>query len=337
VKERAPGRPGLRWPSRGSADATALEEGEEVAAVVRRLAVLLAAGLHPERAWQHLAPPGSRARRSDGAAAAVIRAVASTAGTVPLSPRIAAAAEAVAAGGREETARSWRALAAALDVADSTGAPLAVALARLADTLVDVGRVRRDAGTALAGPVATGRTVLLLPGAGLLLAAGLGFDPLRILLTTVPGAACLVAGACLVLAGWRWNRRLVRAATPQDPAPGLVLDLTATAMAGGSSVPRATAVVRRACRRSGLAVGDDLDVVQEVVDASVRTGAPVAVLLRGEADRTRRDAATWAERAAARLAARLMLPLGVCILPAFLAVGVVPMLMAVVSSTLGRG
>ncbi|MFT2689728.1 hypothetical protein [Clavibacter zhangzhiyongii] len=37
---------------------------------------------------------------------------------------------------------------------------------RLAETLVEVARVRRDAGTALAGPVATGRTVLLLPGAG---------------------------------------------------------------------------------------------------------------------------------------------------------------------------
>jgi tight adherence protein B len=327
----------LRSRFRGTVDATIVEEGEEVAAVVRRLAVLLAAGLHPERAWQQLAPPGSRSRRSDGAVPAVIRAVASATGGAPLSPRIVSAVGAVAAAGHEETARSWRALAAALDVADRTGAPLAVALTRLADTLVDVGRVRRDAGTALAGPVATGRTVLLLPGAGVLLAAGFGFDPLRILLTTVPGAACLLVGASLVAAGWRWNRRLVRAATPDEPAPGLVLDLVATAMAGGSSVPRATAVVRRACRRCGLPVGCDLDAVQAVVDASARTGAPVAVLLRGEADRARRDAATWAERSAARLAARLMLPLGVCILPAFLAVGVVPMLMAVVSSTLGHG
>jgi tight adherence protein B len=337
MRARAPGRPGLRSRSRASADAAVVEEGEEVAAVVRRLAVLLAAGLHPERAWQQLAPPGERSRRSDGGVTAVIRAVASSAGTAPLSPRIAAAAGAVAAAGRVESARSWRALAAALEVADRTGAPLAVALARLADTLVDVGRVRRDAGTALAGPVATGRTVLLLPGAGLLLAVGLGFDPLRILLTTVPGAACLVVGASLVAAGWRWNRRLVRAATPDEPAPGLALDLVATAMVGGSSVPRATAVVRAACRRCGLPVVGDLDAVRAVVDSAARTGAPVAVLLRGEADRARRDAATWAERAAARLAARLMLPLGVCILPAFLAVGVVPMLMAVVSSTLGRG
>ena len=322
---------------RGSAGGTAVEEVEEIAALVRRLAVLLGAGLHPERAWQQLAPPGGRPRRSDGAVRAVVREVAAGPRATPLAERIARAASVVGESGPGDAARAWRALATGLEVADRTGAPLAVALTRLADTLVAVGRVRRDAGTALAGPVATARTVLLLPGAGLLLAAGLGFDPLRILLTTVPGAACLLAGATLVTLGWRWNRRLVRAATPADPAPGLVLDLVATAMAGGSSVPRATSIVRLACERNGLPVGSDLERVHDVVAEAARTGAPVAVLLRGEADRARRDASTWAERAAARLGARLMLPLGACILPAFLAVGVVPMLMAVVSSTLGRG
>jgi tight adherence protein B len=202
---------------------------------------------------------------------------------------------------------------------------------------VDVARVRRDAGTALAGPVATARTVLVMPGAGLLLAACLGFDPLRVLTTTVPGAACLAVGTALVAVGWRWNLRLVRQALPRDPAPGLVLDLVATAMTGGAAVPRAIAVVRRACERAGLPAGEELDAASAVVEVAARTGAPVAVLLRSEAERRRRDAGTWAERAAARLAARLMLPLGVCILPAFLAVGVVPMLLAVLSSTLGRG
>ncbi|WP_445338146.1 type II secretion system F family protein [Clavibacter sp. CFBP 8614] len=322
--------------SRAAAGGAAVEEVEEIAATVRRLAVLLRAGLHPERAWQQLAPPGPRPRRSDGLVQAVVREVAVGSRSLCLSERIACAASRDEAAGHADTARSWRALATALEVADRTGAPLAAALTRLADALVAVGRVRRDAGTALAGPVATARTVLLLPAAGLLLAAGLGFDPLRILFTTVPGAACLVVGVSLVVVGWRWNGKLVRAAVPGDPAPGLVLDLVATAMAGGSSVPRATSVVRIACERNGLPVGSDIERVRTVAAAAVRTGAPVAVLLRGEADRARRDASTWAERAAARLGARLMLPLGACILPAFLAVGVVPMLMAVVSSTLGR-
>ncbi|MDO4031877.1 type II secretion system F family protein [Clavibacter michiganensis] len=340
IRRAHPVRPGLRrrlHPRlRGSRDEAVVEEAEEVAAFVRRLAVLLGAGLHLERAWSQLAPPGGRARRGERAVPALVRRVAAGAGSAPLADRVVAAATAVEAAGGG-TARSWSALAAGLEVADRTGAPLARSLDRLADSLVDIVRVRRDAGTALAGPVATSRTVLLMPGAGLLLAAGLGFDPLRVLVTTVPGLVCLVVGSSLVAIGWRWNRRLVSRALPREPAPGLVLDLVAMAMSGGASVPRAVAVVRRACERAGLRAGDDLDAVGSVVDAAARTGAPVAVLLGSEAERIRRDAATWAERAAARLAARLMLPLGVCILPAFLAVGVVPMLLAVVSSTLGRG
>ncbi|MBM7413174.1 tight adherence protein B [Clavibacter michiganensis] len=326
----------LRRRLRGAGDEAVVEEAEEIAGFVRRLAVLLGAGLHPERAWSQLAPPGGRARRGERAVPAMVRRVAAGAGSDPLAARVVEAATAVERAGGA-TARSWCALAAGLEVADRTGAPLARSLHRLADSLVDIARVRRDAGTALAGPVATSRTVLLMPGAGLLLAAGLGFDPLRVLVTTVPGLACLVVGSSLVAIGWRWNRGLVSRAVSREPAPGLVLDLVAMAMSGGASVPRAVAVVRRACERAGLGTGDDLAAVGSVVDAAARTGAPVAALLGSEAERIRRDAATRAERAAARLAARLMLPLGVCILPAFLAVGVVPMLLAVVSSTLGHG
>jgi tight adherence protein B len=339
------GAVGVRIRARGAGDGAAVEQTEEVAAFVRRMAVLLEAGLHPEGAWRQLAPPGGRARRGESAVPAVVRRVAAGAGTDPLAVRLAAAATAASAasagrrgGGSDGAAAgAWRALAVGLEVADRTGAPLARSLVRLAETLVDVARVRRDAGTALAGPVATARTVLLMPGAGILLAAGLGFDPVRVLTTTVPGAACLVVGSSLVAVGWRWNRRLVRQAMPRDPAPGLVLDLVATAMTGGASVPRAVAVVRRACERAGLPAEGELDAAADVVEVAARTGAPVAVLLRSEAERARRNAATWGERAAARLAARLMLPLGVCILPSFLAVGVVPMLLAVLSSTLGRG
>ena len=330
--------PATLAPSRAGA---VVAEAEEAAAFVRRLAVLLGAGLPPERAWRQLAPPGGRARRGDGAAASVIRCVASGSGSGsdPLSARVAHAVGRgrSAGGGDAADTAPWSALAAVLEISDRTGAPMAAALVRLAETLVDVARVRRDAGTALAGPVATSRTVLLMPGAGIVLAAGLGFDPLRILATTVPGAACLVVGGSLVAVGWRWNRSLVRRALPRDAAPGLVLDLVATAMSGGASVPRAVAVVGRACERSGIPVRGELTAVASVVEVATRTGAPVVDLLRGEAERARRDARTGAERAAARLAARLMLPLGVCVLPAFLVVGVVPMLLAVVSSTLGRG
>jgi tight adherence protein B len=45
-------------------------------------------------------------------------------------------------------------------------------------------------------------------------------------------------------------------------------------------------------------------------------------------------ARTAARRTAERLGVRLMLPLGACVLPAFLLIGVVPILLGIVSSTL---
>jgi len=55
----------------------------------------------------------------------------------------------------------------------------------------------------------------------------MGFNTLRTLFLTVPGVLCLLAGAGLMFAGARWNRRLVRSARARDPTPGLQLDLTA--------------------------------------------------------------------------------------------------------------
>ena len=66
---------------------------------------------------------------------------------------------------------------------------------------------------------------------------------------------------------------------------------------------------------------------------SARAGVPAAALLRAEADEARRDARAAAQKAAAVLGVRLMIPLGVCVLPAFMALGVAPLLIAVISST----
>ncbi|RII96034.1 pilus assembly protein, partial [Clavibacter nebraskensis] len=55
----------LRRRLRGGSDEAVVEEAEEIAAFVRRLAVLLGAGLHLERAWSQLAPPDARVRRGE--------------------------------------------------------------------------------------------------------------------------------------------------------------------------------------------------------------------------------------------------------------------------------
>ena len=132
-----------------------------------------------------------------------------------------------------------------------------------------------------------------------------------------------------------WSARLVAAAAPRLVTPGLGLDLVAIAVSGGISIPRALALVEEVRTRCGLADDGSRAVLAEVLDLSRRAGVPAAGLLRSEAEEARRAARATGDRRAATLAVTLMMPLGVCVLPAFLLLGVAPLLISVVSSTVG--
>ena len=56
------------------------------------------------------------------------------------------------------------------------------------------------------------RSLAGLPVLGLLMGAGVGADPWRVLTTTGRGTALLVGGVALELAGTAWSARLVRRA-----------------------------------------------------------------------------------------------------------------------------
>lgn len=285
----------------------------EVAAVAQRLAVLLAAGVAPASAWGHVAASTNSlvARRVAGG----VDLVAAAADTTGLQPE------------------AWRGLAAAWCVATESGSPLAPALREYAASLRELGEAQRDARVALAGPVATARMVMALPAVGVLFGLALGFDTPATLLGTPVGWACLLAGGGLLSVAAGWNRRLVRAARPTSATPGLACELMAIGMAGGASLDRSRAIVDGALGRYGIAAeGGEVD---SVLELSRRAGVPAAELLRSEARELRAAARSAAQERAAALSVRLMLPLGLCVLPAFLVLGVLPLLVAVVTSTVG--
>ncbi len=175
----------------------------------------------------------------------------------------------------------------------------------------------------------------------MLFGAALGFDTIGTLFTTTPGLVCLGVGGVLLLAARAWNGRLVRRATPTNLTPGLVFDLLAIAVSGGASIERARIATKDVLRECGLGLEPDganhagIDDADEILTLSHRAGVPAGLLLRSEALRVRREAAHAAERNAAQLGATLMLPLGVCVLPAFMVLGVAPLMMSVFSSTMG--
>lgn len=275
---------------------------------VMRLAVLLTGGASPALAWGHLGAGGDPTALA--AAAAAERG--DDVGTV-LS----------ASGG------AWGDIAVVYAVAVETGAPLAETLRSVAGSLRDAAEVSAEVRVVLAEPLATARLLGWLPVAGVPLGALLGSDTIGVLIGDPVGRACLVAGVVLIAAARAWTRRLARSARPSSTVPGLDAELWAVALSAGASPQRARTVIARRSHdvdeRASRAVDDTLDL-------ALRAGVPAAELLRADAWAARHRARTDGREKAARLSTRLLIPLGVCTLPAFLLLAVVPVVIGLLRS-----
>lgn len=137
---------------------------------------------------------------------------------------------------------------------------------------------------------------------------------------------------------------------------GVVLELLAAAVRAGASVPRALETVGAAVggpdgeglRRASAAlvlgatwdaawVGAPprLDVVRRALRPAWVHGAGPVQSLRAAGESLRQERAAASRTAAARLGVQLVLPLGACFLPAFVLVGLLPVLLSLGSGLLG--
>ncbi len=286
----------------------AIEIGDDPATSVQTLAVLLQAGAIPSTAWRHLADTG------DAHAVAVVERIDSG------QPLLAAI---------EAEGGAWQDLAAAWEVATIVGAPLAEVLRTIAETLRDAASAADDVRIALAEPAGTARLLLWMPFAGLLLGFALGFDTLGVVLGNPLGTGCLVVGLLLVLAARMWTARLLRRARPQPGTPGMRAELVAVALSGGASIERALRLVGDA---PSSRVGDD-ERIRSVLALSRTAGVPSGELLRASAAQDRHRSRIEGRLRAAKLSTQMLIPLGVCTLPAFLLLGVAPLMLSVLAST----
>lgn len=276
-----------------------------------RLSVLLEAGLAPAAAWAAIA------EHADATTAAAARAAARGEDVGEVLRR---------------AGPGWSDVAAVYTLAVDAGAPLADTLREVVGALRDAGEVAADVRVALAEPAATANLLAWLPVLGIPMGVVLGFDTVGILCGDPVGISCLVAGSALVLVSRVWSRRLVRRVTPPAVVPGLDAELWAVALSAGVSVDRAEELVARA-RGGGGAPVSFSDPVAATLDMAMRTGVPASELLRGDAWLARHRARTDGRAAAARLSTMLLLPLGICTLPAFLLLAVAPMMLGVLRSS----
>ncbi|GAA1393933.1 hypothetical protein GCM10009613_41290 [Pseudonocardia kongjuensis] len=173
----------------------------ELADALARIADEIRTGAHPAAALAGCSQDGPLARGVLEPAAAAAR----IGEPVPGALRRAATGPA---------GRDVERMAAAWELADRHGAPLAGLLTQLLDDLrwriAHGARVRAQ----LAGPRATAAVLTALPLAGAGLGQLMGIAPLTVLRTGWHGPGLLVLGVLLTICGAAWSDRILRAAVP---------------------------------------------------------------------------------------------------------------------------
>lgn len=303
--------------------------------------MLLDAGISPAPVWSYLAEDAEHPAIRSAAAAiaagvppseALVHATRWRADVEP--PARSARGRAPAARARGTFDHGTAAVAAAWNVAEHAGAALSPALRGAATALRDRAETARDVRTALAGPQATARLMAWMPLVGVGMAYLIGVDVVSVLVAGPFGWGVAVAGAALMLAGRAWTAGLVRGASHAGPVAGAEHELMAIALAGGLSPARATSLVAHLREQIGVDGREgDRRSVDRVLRVAERAGARAIELLSAHAQQERRIARAEGRTRAELLAVRLLLPLGLCVLPAFVLLGVVPVILAMMSST----
>lgn len=227
-------------------------------------------------------------------------------------------------------------LASAWSLAEQSGAPLSAVLARLSESLSALERLSERRSVLLAGPKATIRLVASLPVLALLMGAMLGFDPVGVLLSPLGAMLAVLGGGLLALGVW-WARRLTETLASAECIAGLECELTWVALSGGAAPSVALRRVADCADASGaewvtLSALSRGAVVRRVLDAASNLGTSAGQMLLAEAQSARAKAQAELERQAERLGVRVLIPLGVCVLPSFIVLGVLPVLLAVLGT-----
>ncbi len=120
--------------------------------------------------------------------------------------------DAGAFGARGPDSQALRGLAACWEVAEHSGAGLALAVARLGTGRRQAAAAEAQLASELAAVRTSARLLAALPLFGLLIGQWIGAEPVTWLLGSTVGRAVLVAGVALQLAGIAWLRRMVSVA-----------------------------------------------------------------------------------------------------------------------------
>ena len=263
---------------------------------------------------------------------------------------------------RSPDAAAARASAASVVVAcrfsHGLGAPLADVLDAIGDAIDDSQDVEEARRVASAGPLMSARVLAGLPLVGVTAALALGASPWGFYTSGTPGVVCASLGVLAWVAGVASCRRILARCRRADASGGdtdaaLACDLIASALACGASIPRALDALADACAQEPLAwTASSLrlgatweqaweeaptwaDPLRDALEASWTAGTAPEGMLARCASWERRTRLIDAKTRAEELSVRLVGPLGAFFLPAFLLLGIAPLLAHLMGTVAG--
>lgn len=263
---------------------------------------------------------------------------------------------------RSPDAAAARASAASVVVAcrfsHGLGAPLADVLDAIGDAIDDSQDVEEARRVASAGPLMSARVLAGLPLVGVTAALALGASPWGFYTSGTPGVVCASLGVLAWVAGVASCRRILARCRRADASGGdtdaaLACDLIASALACGASIPRALDALADACAQEPLAwTASSLrlgatweqaweeapawaDPLRDALEASWTAGTAPEGMLARCASWERRARLVDAKTRAEELSVRLVGPLGAFFLPAFLLLGIAPLLAHLMGTVAG--
>ena len=219
--------------------------------------------------------------------------------------------------------------------AQHTGISPASFYATCAAIFEEVADLARWAQSVEAGPRAAQKLIMALPVVALAGASLLGNGALIFLLTQPMGWFLVILAISLMWVAKAWGKSLVEKATTISWQAGMHAEFCGLFLRAGYPPVRALAEAREVFTLipSGqLSVLEESDVQQTLTFAS-RQGIPATGLLESLARAQRSKQRQRVRADIEALSVKLIVPLGVCVLPAFIAVGVIPVVVSMFSST----
>jgi len=218
-----------------------------------------------------------------------------------------------------------------------SGGSIAEVMQNLSDSFKSAERHLREIELAFAGPKSTARLVSLLPIAALGLAQCFGLNPVGAIFTKPLAFISVALGVILMILGRFWTKSILQKARFANVDPGLFIDSVRFGLSGGLPFARAIelSVAEFENRLPAALAADAEDELGALAELNRERGASLSALLESAAQ-VRREVQRHAEATAvAKLSIKLMVPLGLLTLPAFILCAIAPMAIGLLSTRQG--